>query len=217
MYFSLYNDNKFDTKSLFYKNLIKSPHSSTTVRTPPNKFHINFIGELKFRKKPQFDNLFYNSYKNIPSTLITYKNNNQYSSKKIFKTKLYNLPKLIITKNNSTSNYNKKNNINKNIYLKAKEYFSKNNLYNNEGIIDLNFPYCKPLLKTSKSNYNIHNKYKNKNKLALNNLNTINTERINFKKQNRLFFKSFSNFHEIIKKIKKEDTKNNNNNTILSV
>ena len=216
MYFSLYNDNKFDTKNLFFKNLIKSPHTSITVRTPPNKFHTNFIGELNIRKKPI---LFYNSFKSFPSPLINCKNNNKYSSKIKIKAKSYNLPKLLIA-NNNNSKYNKKINTDKNIYLKRSEYFSTNNLYNNGMIIDLNFPYCNSILKTSKSNYNIHNKYKIKNKalktIKIDNINNINNN-INNKSPKRLFFKSFSNFHEIIKKIKKEDKKENTNNNILSV
>ena len=212
MYFSIYNDNKFDTKNLFYKNLIKSPHSSITVRTPPNKFHINFIGELKFRKKPQFDILFYNSLKNTPSTLINDKNNNKYTPK--IKTKSYNLPKLLIANNNNNKYINKKNNTDKNIYLNLKRntYLSTNNLYNSGMIIDLNFPYCSPMLKTSKSNYNLYNKNKIKKKA----LKKINIENINNKKPHRLFFKSFSNFHQIIKRIKEED-KNEKYNNILCV
>ena len=192
MYCSIYNDKKFETKKLFFKNLIKSYHFSSSVRTPPNKYHINFIGELNIRQKPHFDTLFTSQMKNSHNSNFTTKKNNNFSYKKRKKIKASLLPKLLINNNINNINSNK----NKCVFT--------NRILNNEdiGIIDLNFPYCKPKLKTSKSNIIIKNKYNIKNKY----LNLKNNDKTGNKKSNRLFFKSLSNFHQIINKIKKEDS-----------
>ena len=55
MHFSIYNDNRIDTKSFIATNLIKSSHFPWTVRTPPNCYKNYFIGELTKRVKPRFD------------------------------------------------------------------------------------------------------------------------------------------------------------------
>ena len=195
MYSSIYNDNRFDTNKLFLKNLIKLYHFSSTVRTPPNKYTNHFIGELKYRKKPNFDIFLPKSSKRYFSTLYNEKNND--SVKTNLKTKSSKLPKIIINNNFIKNNINPKNN----------NFLISNEIINNGvelGIIDLNFPYCKPKLKNSKSNIIINRKIKYKNKA----LNTINTDKTKiFKKPNRLFMKSLSNFHQIIKRIKKEKFK----------
>ena len=191
MFSSIYNDNIFDTNKLFFKNLIKLYHFSSTVRTPPNNYQNNFIGELKFRKKPNYDLLLTNSFNKASSSLFNYKIKKL--PNKIVKVKSYNLPKLLIA-NNNINNYN---------YSKSNKFFLTNNYFKKVsrlGIIDLNFPYCKSKLKASKSNVILSNKNKIKKRF----LNTINNDKINYKKSHRLFFKSLSNFHQIIKKINKE-------------
>ena len=188
MHFSYYDNNKFDRNTLFFENLKKLPHFFSTVRTPPNKYHYNFIGELKSRNKPYYDTLFTNSFQKSPTIIISDKI--LYIHRKKIKQKSYNLPKIFITNHNYNSNNQNKNKI-----------FFKNEINNGGdelGFINLNFPYCKPMLKTSKTNVFINKKYKLKNK----GLNTVNIEKNDNKKGHRLFFKSFSNFHQIIKKIK---------------
>ena len=190
MYSSIYNDNRFDTKKLFFKNLIKLYHFSSTVRTPPNKYTNNFIGELKSRKNLHFDIFLPRTIKTCSSTLYNEKNNN--SVRRILNKKSPDLPKLIINNNVIKNSINSKNN----------NFLISNQIINNGaelGIIDLNFPYCKPKLKYSKSNVILNQRFKYKNK----GLNTINTDKVNLKKPHRLFMKSLSNFQQIIKKSKK--------------
>ena len=199
MYFSIYNDNKFNTDKLFLKNLINSYHFSTTVRTPPNNYHNNFIGELKVRKKPKFDILFTNSLKKSQSSLI--KNKNDFSKNKKIKRKTSDLPKLL-TNNNIIKNYKSS---------KKDKCLLTNEILTNGidmGIINLHFPYCKPKLKNSNSNIFINNKYKGKC------LSTNNTKKRNFKRH-RLFLKSLSNFHQIINKSNINKKKGKNNSSFI--
>ena len=189
MHFSFYNNNnKFDRNTLFLENLKRLPLFFSTVRTPPNQYHSNFIGELKSRNRPYFNTLYTSSYLKTPTTIFNDKI--LFSHRKKIKPKVNNFPKIFITNNN----YNK-------INSKKNKSIGKNEIYhgNNElGFINLNFPYCKPTLRVSKSNVVINKKYKLKKK----GLNIANIEKSDNKKSNRLFYKSFSNFHQIIKKIK---------------
>ena len=190
MYCSIYNDKRFDTKKIFIKNLIKSSHFSSSVRTPPNKYHINYIGELKMRQEPHFDILFTSSIKQ--SDFST--NVKKMKHRNIIKIKSSLLPKLLLNKNNIINNTNTNND----------KCIFTNRILNNEnniGIIDLNFPYCKSKLKNSKSNVILRN---NKNNLKNKYLNLKNIENNNNKKSNRLFLKTLSNFHQIINKIEKD-------------
>ena len=191
MYYSIYNDKRFDTKKIFFKNLIKSYHFSSAVRTPPNKYHINFIGELKMRQEPHFDILFASSMKQSDFS-VNVKNKLKHKNKIKIKASL--LPKLLLNKKDIINNMNNKSN----------QCIFTNRILNNDsntGIVDLNFPYCKPKLKNSKSNVILRNKYINiKNKYL--NLKNIGNNNNNMK-SNRLFLKTLSNFHQIINKINK--------------
>ena len=188
MHFSLYNNNKFDRNTLFLENLKRLPHFFSTVRTPPNQYHINFIGELKSRNRPYFYTLFTSSY--LQTTTTIFNDKILFSHRKKIKPKINNFPKIFVTNNN----YNK-------INSKKNKCFEKKEIYHGSdelGFINLNFPYCKPMLRTSKSNVVINKKYKLKKK----GLNIANIEKSNRNNKYRLFYKSFSNFHQIIKKIK---------------
>ena len=89
MYSSIYNDKRIDTKKFFYKNLISSYHFSSTVRTPPNEYKNNFVGELKKHIKPKFDLTTIYINKKSPIYSINFKSENSHkkqlkSKKKIF-------------------------------------------------------------------------------------------------------------------------------------
>ena len=191
MYCSIYNDKRFDTKKIFLKNLIKSYHFSSAVRTPPNEYHINFIGELKNRQEPHFDILFASSMKQSDFS-VNVKNKLKHKSRIKIKASL--LPKLLLNKKDIINNM--KNNNNKTIFT--------NRILNNDGnigIVDLNFPDSQPKLKNSKSNVILRNKYNNIKKKYLNLKNIGNNNNM---KSNRLFLKTLSNFHQIINKINKD-------------
>ena len=110
MYSSIYNDKRIDTKTFFYKNLISSYHFSSTVRTPPNEYRNNFVGELKKHIKPKFDLTTIYSNKKYPNYSINYKNEN--SSKRKMKPKKKSLPKLLINNNVIHNSINFKDNRN---------------------------------------------------------------------------------------------------------
>ena len=193
MYFSIYNDKKFDISKIFLKNLINSYHFSNTVRTPPNRYQNNFIGELKGSKKPAHDTLFWSTIKKHKSS-SSFRHKNCFSfNKRLTKKKVSDIPSLL--SNNNNINY--KTNKRKNKCILTNEILNKDNDNNGNdiGIINLIFPYCKPKLKYSHSNIYIKNKNKNKNKNKF----LRSTYNIN-KTQNRLFMKSLSNFHQIINK-----------------
>ena len=182
MYSSIYNDKRIDTKKFFYENLINSNRFSSTIRATPNKYSKTFIGELNSRMEPKFG--IYSKYNNKKS--FNYKLNNSIS--KITKNKKLNLPKLLI-------NNNMLNNL---INNKKKKLLSNDGLNTDVsiGIVDLNFPYCKPILKNSNTNPYFNLKHKNKY------LNNNNDKIIDFKKSKRLFHKSLANIHQIINKTK---------------
>ena len=183
MYSSIYNGKKLETKHLIYTNSIRYYHFSTTVRTPPNKYTNIFIGELKKHIKPKFDATSINFYKkNI-------KDKSDISTKKNLKDEKISLPIILLNKNNA----------NNNISLKKKKVLLSNDCLNSKignGIIDLNFPYCKPNLRISNSNLDLI--YKDKNKYLNNNEN----KKLNLKKTYRLYNKSLTNIHQIINKSK---------------
>jgi hypothetical protein len=191
MYSSIYNDKRIDTKKFFYKNLISSYHFSSTVRTPPNEYKNNFVGELKKHIKPKFDLTTIYINKKSPIYSINCKSEN--SLKRILKPKKKSLPKLLINNNiiNNSINFKKKK------YILTTHGIHLGNTGVGIGIVDLNFPYCKPKLKCSNTNLNIRYKFKN--------LNSNKTDLVNLKKSERLFIKSLTNIHQMLNKIKNDN------------
>ena len=193
MYSSIYNDKRIDTKKFFYKNLISSYHFSSTVRTPPNEYRNNFVGELKKHIKPKFDfsTIFINKKSRIYS--INCKSENS-PKRKIFPKK-NSLPKLLINNNmiNNSINFKKKK------YILTTDGIHIGNPGVGIGIVDLNFPYCKPKLKCSHTNLNIRYKCKN--------LTSNKNDLVNLKKSERLFIKSLTNIHQMLNKIKDDNDK----------
>ena len=187
MYFSIYNDKKFDISKLFFHNLINSYHFSNTVRTPPNRYKNYFMGELKGSKKPNI--IFHDILKKSQSTSFKHKKALSFN-KRLIRNKGADLPKLLLG-NRNINNYT---------YKKKNKCILTNEILNNGndmGIINLNFPYCKPKLKYSNSNLYINNRNKYRY------ISTNNVKKENYQKSNRLFMKSLSNFHQIINKSRK--------------
>ena len=193
MYSSIYNDKRIDTKKFFYKNLISSYHFSSTVRTPPNEYRNNFVGELKKHIKPKFD--FSTIFINKKSRIYSINCKSENSPKRKLFPKKNSLPKLLINNNmiNNSINFKKKK------YIFTTYCIHIGNTGVGIGIVDLNFPYCKPKLKCSHTNLNIRYKCKkftsNKNDL------------VNLKKSERLFIKSLTNIHQMLNKIKDDNDK----------
>ena len=189
MHFSIYNDNRIDTKSFIATNLIKSSHFPWTVRTPPNCYKNYFIGELTNRVKPRFDIDLTNSSIFIPKnkTLNNFRHNHN--------------GKNLINKSNSNSNnfpslFSKtlsNNSINRGCNTRNIKLVKHNDKYNyNFYFKEICFSYNKPkMINPNIINYNKLLIYNNKNK----NLQTIQNSR-----KNRLFLKSFTKFQLLIDK-----------------
>ena len=198
MQYSIYNDNIIKTKSFITKNLLKSSHFPSTVRSTPNSFKNYFIGELTKRIKPHFDS-------NITTTSISIQknktiNNFRYNndSHKI-KVKKYN-PK---SYNNFTSLINNK--IERRKYnewpYKRNIKLVKNNLKHkyNLSYKELIFSYNKPkLINPNIINYNNILIKKNENFDSVQN-----------SAKKRLFLKSFSKLQLLINKSQNDKKVNN--------
>ena len=197
MYSSIYNDKRIDTKKFFYKNLIRSYHFSSTVRTPPNEYRNNFVGELKKHIIPKFD--LTTIYANKKSSIYSINCKSENSPKKQLKQNKKSLPKLLINNNiiNNSINFKKKK------YILTTDGIHIGNVGVGIGIVDLNFPYCKPKLKSSNTNVTLRYKCKN--------FNSNKNDLINLKKSERLFIKSLANIHQMLNKIKNDSDRNNCN------
>ncbi len=188
MQYSIYNDNIIKTKSFLTKNLMKSSHFPSTIRSTPNCFKKYFIGELTKRIKPQFDNIITTDSidikKNKTFNNFRYNTENHKIRVKKYNPKSINFPFLF---NNKTERkkYSEKT-YKKNIKLVKNKLKNKFNLCCKE----LNFPYTKPKL----NNPNIINY----NNFSIKNNDNFDKIQNNIRK--RLFLKSFAKLHLLINK-----------------
>ena len=183
MYFSLYNNRYINTDKFFYKNLIKLPHFSCLVRTPPNKYIKNFIGELNHKSKPisEYDVISLPEDKTVSTKASRKRNKHSYSIR------LGILPR--VNANRTSYEFYKGGKCDKGIFSKKKYHIEKRKKF-----LNIDFPYSMPKIKLEKNIL-----FTKKNKAEKVDISKYN----NAKNVNRLYLTTISNFHKLINQIDK--------------